>query len=178
MTPIACFYVEDPERDPRARDLGAMFWREDQGCHHPEAEPCATCAGTGIVSDPALSVAGLAAKPCHEDASCVARFESEKTMCRTCYGRKTLHRHLIVVIPFLLNKPHVDPKYQRWEWDIDSRASNCTMREDNVHRCWVREGEPPIVTVGKRGRTCAAGAGSIAVTGFHGFLRNGQIVAA
>jgi hypothetical protein len=30
------------------------------------------------------------------------------------------------------------------------------------------------VTVGKSGNTCAAGAGSIAVDGYHGFLRNGS----
>ena len=60
------------------------------------------------------------------------------------------------------------------QWDIDGRASNCTMKEDRVHRCWIRTGEPPNVTVGKSGNTCAAGAGSIAVDGYHGFLRNGS----
>src|SRR5581483_505675 len=29
------------------------------------------------------------------------------------------------------------------EWVIDGRASNCTMPDDIVHRCWVRHGEPP-----------------------------------
>jgi|GEM_PF-2364936 len=59
-------------------------------------------------------------------------------------------------------------------WDIDSRASNCTMPQDKTHRCWIRQGEPPNITVGKSGHTCAAGAGSIAVPGYHGFLQNGQ----
>ena len=27
-------------------------------------------------------------------------------------------------------------------WDIDSRASNCTMKDDRTHRCWVRTGLP------------------------------------
>lgn len=62
------------------------------------------------------------------------------------------------------------------EWNVDSRASNCTMKEDRLHRCWVRHGEPPLVTANKQGgRTCAAGAGSIAVPGYHGFLNNGVL---
>jgi hypothetical protein len=63
-------------------------------------------------------------------------------------------------------------------WDIDSRASNCTMKEDGLHRCWIRHGAPPNVTVDKRGFTCSAGAGSIAQEGYHGFLRNGELVPA
>ncbi len=59
-------------------------------------------------------------------------------------------------------------------WDIDGRASNCTKPKERTHRCWVRTGEPPNVTVGKNGDTCAAGAGSIAVDGYHGFLKNGS----
>ena len=58
-------------------------------------------------------------------------------------------------------------------WDIDGRATNCTLPEDTVHRCWVRSGEPPIVTVSKDGPTCGAGGGSIQVDGYHGFLRGG-----
>lgn len=60
------------------------------------------------------------------------------------------------------------------QWCIDARASNCTMPEDKVHRCWIRHGEPPNLTVDKNGVTCAAGAGSIAVPGYHGFLQNGS----
>jgi hypothetical protein len=59
-------------------------------------------------------------------------------------------------------------------WNIDSRASNCTMKHDRNHRCWCRHGEPPNITVDKKGHTCSAGAGSIAVPGYHGFLRNGN----
>lgn len=73
-------------------------------------------------------------------------------------------KHLFCVLP---NGHH---------WDIDSRASNCTMKEDRKHRCWVRRGDPPNVDVGKGGFTCSAGAGSIAVPGYHGFLRNGVLV--
>lgn len=62
------------------------------------------------------------------------------------------------------------------EWNIDSRASNCTLPNDRTHRCWVRTGEPPMVTAGKNGPTCAAGAGSILAGSYHGFLINGELV--
>jgi len=71
--------------------------------------------------------------------------------------------HLIVVLP------------NGHQWDVDSRASNCTMPEDRTHRCWVRTGEPPNVTAGKSGHTCAAGAGSILSGDYHGFLQNGVL---
>lgn len=61
------------------------------------------------------------------------------------------------------------------DWDVDSRASNCTMKEDRLHRCWIRHGEPPNVTVDKRGLTCGAGAGSILTDNYHGFLQNGVL---
>jgi hypothetical protein len=62
------------------------------------------------------------------------------------------------------------------DWCVDGRASNCTLPEDTEHRCWVRHGVPPKVTVDKNGKTCAAGAGSIATPGWHGYLRNGMLV--
>lgn len=61
-------------------------------------------------------------------------------------------------------------------WNIDGRANNCTLPADFEHRCWVRHGEPPAVTVDKAGVTCAAGAGSIDSGTWHGFLRNGALV--
>ena len=65
------------------------------------------------------------------------------------------------------------------EWMIDGQAKNCTKKADvgpfgQAHRCWIRHGTPPMITVDKNGLTCSAGAGSIAVPGYHGFLRNGQ----
>jgi len=62
---------------------------------------------------------------------------------------------------------------------IDSRASNCILPNDKEHRCWVRHGRPEDGTlhVDKNGVTCAAGAGSIAVEGYHGFLHNGELTA-
>lgn len=61
-------------------------------------------------------------------------------------------------------------------WCIDSRCSNCTLPKDNTHKCWIRHGEPPMLTVDKRGVTCSAGAGSIQTYNWHGFLRNGELV--
>ena len=61
------------------------------------------------------------------------------------------------------------------DWQIDGTASNCT-RPDEPHKCWVRHGEPPNLTVDKNGDTCAAGAGSILTKDWHGFLRNGELV--
>jgi len=61
------------------------------------------------------------------------------------------------------------------DWDVDSRASNCTLPNDKTHRCWVRHGTPPNITVDKAGETCQAGAGSIQMPKWHGFLRNGVL---
>jgi hypothetical protein len=63
-------------------------------------------------------------------------------------------------------------------WHVESRASNCTLPNDNKHRCWVRKGNPQrpeTLTVGKDGLTCSAGAGSIVMNKWHGFLRNGYL---
>lgn len=64
------------------------------------------------------------------------------------------------------------------EWMVDSRASNCTLPQDKVHKCWVRHGDPRTerVTVDKNGVTCVAGAGSIQIGDWHGFLRDGELV--
>lgn len=62
------------------------------------------------------------------------------------------------------------------DWDIDSRASNCTLPEDKTHRCWIRHGYPPDVHVDKAGVTCAAGAGSILLPNWHGYLDKGFLV--
>lgn len=63
------------------------------------------------------------------------------------------------------------------DWMIDSRASNCTLPQDNSHHCWVRTGRPEDGTlhVDKNGNTCAAGAGSILTDKWHGFLHNGML---
>jgi hypothetical protein len=58
-------------------------------------------------------------------------------------------------------------------WNIDGRATNCGKPDDDVHRCWIRHGEPPNITVDKQGNTCQAGGGSIQAGDYHGFLRDG-----
>lgn len=65
------------------------------------------------------------------------------------------------------------------DWHVDGEASNCTRKGDATHKCWVRRGDPrqANVTAGKDGETCAAGAGSIASAGYHGFLRDGVLTA-
>lgn len=62
-------------------------------------------------------------------------------------------------------------------WHIDGRASNCTMKDDEAHRCWVRHGRPEdgSLHVDKNGLTCQAGAGSIALPNWHGFLHGGAL---
>lgn len=88
--------------------------------------------------------------PCAEGRKCIYGWTN-------CDGK-----HLMAILP---NGHH---------WDIHSRASNCTMRDDGLHRCWVISGTIQNITVGKGGNTCGAGAGSIAVPGYHGFLQNGH----
>ena len=67
------------------------------------------------------------------------------------------------------------------DWYIDSRANNCTMPDDSEHRCWCREGKPEFpetFSVNKKGYTCSAGAGSILMGQYHGFLTNGFLIPA
>lgn len=62
------------------------------------------------------------------------------------------------------------------DWLVDSEASNCDRKGDKTHRCWVRHGEAPAITVDKSGGlTCGAGAGSIQIGGYHGYLRDGWL---
>jgi hypothetical protein len=61
----------------------------------------------------------------------------------------------------------------RYDWEIDGSCSNCDRKEE-PHECWVRHGEPPLITVDKNGNTCRAGAGSVITsTGYHAMLENG-----
>lgn len=60
-------------------------------------------------------------------------------------------------------------------WHVQSRACNCTLPNDNIHRCWVVHGRGASMHVDKGGHTCAAGAGSVLVTGWHGFLVHGEL---
>lgn len=71
--------------------------------------------------------------------------------------------------PLTIQMPNND------SWMPESRASNCTMPEDKLHRCWCLHGEFPKLTADKNGLTCNAGAGSILSRGWHGFLTNGVL---
>jgi hypothetical protein len=84
---------------------------------------------------------------------------------RPCFGIGDDGRSLVVKLP------------GNHDWMIDERASNCTMPDDHTHKCWVRIGRPEDGTlhVDKNGHTCAAGAGSIMVPGYHGFLHHGHL---
>lgn len=83
------------------------------------------------------------------------------------------------------------------DWCIDSRALNCDSPCKNCgvpykghqaqgcnsyddakpeHKCWVRHGEAPAITVNKIGCTCTAGSASIQAGSYHGFLRGGWLV--
>lgn len=50
-------------------------------------------------------------------------------------------------------------------WLIDGRSLTCTRKDDESHRCWVREGSPEngTLTVNKKGNTCESGAGSVCI---------------
>lgn len=75
-------------------------------------------------------------------------------------------RHLIVILP------------DGHHWNVDGRASNCTLPDDRLHRCWVRHGDPAVpgsIHVDKAGLTCQAGAGSILSGSYHGFLHHGAL---
>lgn len=83
---------------------------------------------------------------------------------RNFMGFEDVERHLMCVLP------------NGHEWHMTGRASNCTLPFDGKHRCWViHEEAPGVFHVDKGGNTCAAGAGSIAAPGWHGFLHHGEM---
>lgn len=86
---------------------------------------------------------------------------------------------LSIVCVLLGEGQREDGRPRHRHWMIDYKASNCTKKDDKVHRCWVRHGTVgDKLTVDKKGNTCSAGAGSIYMNGnkWHGFLRNGILV--
>ena len=80
-------------------------------------------------------------------------------------------RHLHVICPSGDSSSYAD-------WNVDSRASNCDQKDDRTHRCWIRHGDPAqgALTVDKNGATCKAGAGSIQIGNYHGFVRGFALV--
>lgn len=93
--------------------------------------------------------------PCAEGGPCLYGWTN-------CDGR-----HLVVILPTA----------DRWAWDLSSRASNCTRKDDTLHRCWIWHGDPEQggVHVDKNGDTCEAGDGFILVPGYHGTLSHGVL---
>lgn len=59
----------------------------------------------------------------------------------------------------------------------EQRASNCTMKDDGRHKCWVRHGDARVglVHIDKVGHTCQAGAGSIVTPSWHGFIHHSRV---
>lgn len=86
---------------------------------------------------------------------------------RACAWTNCDGRHLVVSVP---TDGH--------EWSPSNRASNCTLKTDTLHRCWVLHGDPEVPStlhVDKAGFTCTAGAGSIKFGDWHGFLDHGLL---
>lgn len=78
--------------------------------------------------------------------------------------------------------------WDKTQWNKETKTSTIIQPKDpracgsyidsRPHMCWVRHGTPPhqVVHVDKSGVTCGAGAGSIALPNWHGFLHNGELV--
>ncbi len=85
-----------------------------------------------------------------------------------CYHQPKCDAHLVVMCPS-------DPVYM---WHVDG-PSECAWRGNLSHRCWIRYGSPPDVTVTKG--SCPGGAGSISTRPrgqpgrYHGFLYRGVL---
>lgn len=147
MTRIKCFFLEDTGRKTKTRVI-----RDENG--KKIGTSCDTifrCAETGeefegIGNAP---VGAMWFAPWLDDSYVVPQLE-----------------HVLVV------------KTPAGEWVVDSQSSNCTMKQDYrqaEHHCWIIEGNLPDITVSKNGKTCQAGAGSILIGSYHGFLRNGYL---
>lgn len=97
-----------------------------------------------------------------------------------------------------LNNPYTGPdglslvvKTPGGDWLVDGEASNCKKTQygptladpkgvwwlGRTHYCWIRHGDPHTgnVHVDKNGETCKAGAGSIQIGGWHGYLDHGYL---
>lgn len=106
-----------------------------------------------VIDRPAIGDAWLADWWHHDDGSC--------GIWSNCDGK-----HVIVKLPGGV------------EFDAMSRASNCTMKDDRSHRCWRVHGNLETgagLTFDKNGLTCNAGAGSIQLGNWHGYVKQGFI---
>jgi hypothetical protein len=80
---------------------------------------------------------------------------------------------LVVAVPVL----GTDGKWRARDFMPESRAKNCTRKDDGEHHCWVRHGDARRnqCHLDKNGNTCRGGAGSIVSNGWHGFIHHGFI---
>ncbi len=165
-------------RDVPELDAWGVFGKEAD--YPPEAWPtqCSDCGAPVPPGDPKPTVVGQSAIVLHHQVFSTRLydtasgkpepgdiFETDWHEAGHCpYWSNCSGIHIQAILP---NGDH---------WDLDSRASNCTMRDDRTHRCWIRTGslKDGTLHVDKNGTTCAAGAGSIAVEGYHGFLHAGS----
>jgi hypothetical protein len=161
--------VEDP-------DATGIISQGDDGPLHDDARwPKACGCGYVFAEDDEWQVfvervyrrADTGEETTHRDAGPGAMFDANWYHGHPCWEGPD-GRSLVVILP------NGNP------WHIDGMANNCTDREgamEGRHKCWVRHGEPPDLTVDKNGVTCSAGAGSIQSGDWHGFLRGGFLVA-
>jgi hypothetical protein len=150
---VKCFLVERTG-NTRFEPCSYPFCKEP-GCGNTREEWRRTDTGETTWNYPAEFGPGAMWPVQHKPGECWAHWTN-------CSGT-----HIEVILP------------DGGSWDIDSRASNCTLKDDGEHRCWIKHGNLPFLTVDKAGTTCRAGAGSIISNGekhWHGFLRNGELV--
>lgn len=156
------------DKPPSLQDPAAYDWTGSCGyCGQTipweRREPCTACDPPCGEQRPVVRVAGGTRAVYDTPDGELGPGAMYVAPCRACTWHNCPGEHLHVVLP---NGHH---------WDVDSRASNCTLPDDRTHRCWIREGEPPNVTAGKNGHTCTAGAGSIQSGDYHGFLQGGVL---
>lgn len=135
-------------------ELHAAHEVRQGGPHAPHSHGCPDCTGGRVDPGPVA---------CRDMMWHTA--EGDEPRVHTYGWHNCDGRHLVAILPNGI------------PWDIDSRASNCTMPEDRLHRCWPRTGRPELgeaVHVSKDGYTCDAGAGSISTGDYHGFLHAGR----
>ena len=94
------------------------------------------------------------------EAFCIAQLRSGKVPVGAIwdigkfgnYRKGSDGRSLVVMTPY-------------GDWFVDGKSATCTRKDDERHRCWVRQGSPEdkTLTVNKKGDTCESGAGSVGI---------------
>lgn len=144
-----------------------ITWWEYTGDYGPERD------GRGVRSPIMRNMATGERAESLPFGACFDANRDPKTSERTDHYRTGADGLAVVCIVPRTTPPDV---CQRGWWFIDGRANNCTKPDDGEHRCWVRHGTvgQPL-TIDKAGLTCDAGAGSIQMANWHGFLQNGVL---